>query len=163
MTRDLAMTSVANNPAPPTLAAAEPAALRARRAGPAGPSPHFSSVLKVADAASDRRPLTRADQAYQQAQELVALTLVQPVLDQVRNDPLKSPLFHGGFGEEAFGRQLDAIFARHITQKSRLPLVDAVYRQITAARPSPAAAPSDARRTAGPAAAPASQELDVRG
>lgn len=88
-------------------------------------------VFKIGDAATDRRTATREQEARLVAEQLVASTLVLPILSQARNDPFKSDLFHGGKGEEMFGSQLDTILAERITSSSRMPIVDAVYRSIT--------------------------------
>ncbi len=82
------------------------------------------------DAATDRTPAKPADQVYQAAQSLIAITLVQPMLAQARQDPFRTDLFHGGFAEDAFGAKLDAIIAERITQKTNLPIVASVYSRI---------------------------------
>ncbi len=53
----------------------------------------------------------RAQAAYEAAQQLVATTFIQPVLGQMRQDPFRSELFHGGFAEDAFQQQLDVRLA----------------------------------------------------
>ncbi len=67
------------------------------------------------------------------ARELVASTLLYPLLRQAREDPFQSDLFHGGQGEEVFAQQLDTILADRITQATRLPIVDAIERRLTGA------------------------------
>lgn len=64
------------------------------------------------------------------AQQLVATAFITPMLEQLRNDPFKSDLFHGGFAEDAFGQQLDTILADRISQKMGGPIADAVYRSM---------------------------------
>ena len=88
-------------------------------------------VFKIGDTATDRRTVTREQEARIVAEQLVASTLVLPILSQARNDPFKSEMFHGGKGEDMFGSQLDTILAERITSSSRMPIVDAVYRSIT--------------------------------
>lgn len=110
-----------------TLRAAQHTAPQAvtRRDGAGAP------VFKIGDTATDRRTATREQEAHLVAEQLVASTLVLPILSQARNDPFKSDMFHGGKGEEMFGSQLDTILAERITSSSRMPIVDAVYRSIT--------------------------------
>lgn len=83
------------------------------------------------DPATDRTRVSPANEAYEAAQSLVAITLIQPLLAQAREDPFKSDLFHGGFAEDTFGSQLDSIIAERITQSSRLPIVESIYNRIT--------------------------------
>jgi len=90
-----------------------------------------ASVFKIGDTAINRRTVTREQEARIVAEQLVASTLVLPILSQARNDPFKSEMFHGGKGEDMFGSQLDTILAERITSSSRMPIVDAVYRSIT--------------------------------
>lgn len=68
--------------------------------------------------------------AREAAQQLVSIALVQPVLAQMRRDPFRTDMFHGGFAEDAFGARLDSILAERITQRSNLPLVDAIERTL---------------------------------
>lgn len=85
------------------------------------------ALVSVATAETD-------DPAYAAAQSLVATTLVQPLLEQARQDPFRTELFHGGFGEDAFAQQLDTLLADRITGRAASPIVDAVYRSLTAHR-----------------------------
>lgn len=78
--------------------------------------------------ASSAPPNHRA--SHEAAQQLVSIALVQPVLTQMRRDPFRTELFHGGFAEDAFGARLDSILAERITQRSNLPLVDAIARTL---------------------------------
>lgn len=81
------------------------------------------------------------DQAYQAAQELVSIALIQPMLEQAHKSPFKVDRFHGGQGETMFQQKLDSIIAQRMVQASnapgtqtspRLPVVDAVYRSLQA-------------------------------
>ena len=91
---------------------------------------HFSDLINPRDFATDRTPKPPDDDLRQAASSLVAITLVQPLLAQVRQDPFRSELFHGGFAEDVFGKQLDSIIAERVTQAARFPVVNAVYNQI---------------------------------
>jgi len=87
----------------------------------------FARVLSAADATAKTESEVR-----KAAQQLVASTFVLPLLKQVRNDPFKNELFHGGSAEETWGAQLDTTIADRITARSNFPMVDAVYRSIMA-------------------------------
>ncbi|NJL32278.1 MAG: hypothetical protein HC898_12040 [Phycisphaerales bacterium] len=91
---------------------------------------HFSKILALQDAATDRLPQSREELVRQTAEELVSTALVKPLLGQLRNDPFKSELFHGGQAEDAFGEQMDTLLADRMVKGTRLPVVDAVYRTL---------------------------------
>src|SRR5690606_5225002 len=63
------------------------------------------------------------------AEDFVATALLMPLMEQVRDDPFKSDLFHGGFTEDAFLRQFDQIIADRLSKRMSLPIVDSIYRQ----------------------------------
>ncbi len=71
------------------------------------------------------------DRAREAAEQLVATTLVSPLLAELRTQPLDAKLFHGGFAEDAFRQQLDTALADEIVKSSRFPLVDRIQAQIT--------------------------------
>lgn len=80
------------------------------------------------------------DKAREAAEKLVASALVAPLLGELRDQPLDTKLFHGGFAEDAFRGQMDTLLADEIVKSSRFPIVDRIYRDITrqaAAKPSP--------------------------
>ena len=65
----------------------------------------------------------------------MATAFILPLLEQVRNDPFKSDLFHGGKGEEVFGQQLDVIFAENITSSANFGLSQALVERFRQASP----------------------------
>jgi len=91
---------------------------------------HFAKLLAPGDAATDRTEPSRDDQARQAAESLVSITLIDPLLAQAREDPFRTDLFHGGFAEEAFGAQFDAIIAERLTHAAQMPIVESVYNQL---------------------------------
>ena len=91
---------------------------------------HFSQFLNPHDTATDRIDRPQEDESLEAARSLVSIGLIQPLLSQIRKDPFRSELFHGGQGEEAFGAKLDTILAERITQASNLKLVDAVHQRM---------------------------------
>ncbi len=109
-------------------------------AGAAASPPHFAELIDPRDFAADRTPTSPRERVHRAAVQLVSSTLVKPILDQVRKDPLRSKLFHGGTAEDTFGAQLDTILADRITAGANLPVVGAVERAILRA-PAASAAP----------------------
>ena len=91
---------------------------------------HFSDLIDPRDTATDRLDKSIESEAVEAARSLVSIGLIQPLLAQIREDPFRSELFHGGQGEDLFGAQVDAILAERITQASGFGIVDSVYRQI---------------------------------
>lgn len=79
----------------------------------------------------------KSQQARDTACRFVATAFFAPLLQGVRNDPLKSDLFHGGFGEDTFGQQLDTVFADAIVERLDQPevgkpfaLVQQIYESV---------------------------------
>ncbi|MCC7408962.1 MAG: rod-binding protein [Phycisphaeraceae bacterium] len=72
----------------------------------------------------------RKGQARKAAEQLVSTALVVPLLKQMRQDPFRTELFHGGQAEETFGSQLDQIFADRTVQGANFPLVSAIEKQL---------------------------------
>lgn len=72
-------------------------------------------------------------QLREAAEKLVSTTLIMPMFEQLRNDPLAANLFHGGRSEKIFQQQLDQVLSDRIAGATRFDLVDAVYKQLGAA------------------------------
>lgn len=100
----------------------------------------FAQQLTTATAGKSASP-TQMDRLTEVGDELVASAFVLPLLEQVRDDPFKSDLFHGGRGEEIFGQQLDVIMAERITASSNFGVGAALVERF---RP-PAAMPDAVR------------------
>jgi len=90
----------------------------------------FQQRLKVAVDEPARDEQARQESLRKSSQQLVATTFVMPMLAQMREDPFKSDLFHGGQTEDIFGQQIDTILAERIVAKADFSIVDAVYRTI---------------------------------
>ncbi len=75
-------------------------------------------------------PLTKEQKKMRKAaDELVAFSFILPMLKQIRNDPFRSELFHGGQGEEIWGSQLDQTLANRLSERLSLSIGKAVYEQ----------------------------------
>jgi Rod binding domain-containing protein len=73
-----------------------------------------------------------AESARAAAEEMVSITLVQPILASLRENSDAPPPFAPGDAERRFGPLFDAEIARRITKASNFPLVDQVARQLLA-------------------------------
>lgn len=78
------------------------------------------------------------DDLRQAAEQFVSTSLLTPLLAASRQDPFRSELFHGGFGEDAFMQQLDQILADRMSQRMSMPLVDAIYNKLNTNGSAPA-------------------------
>lgn len=72
-------------------------------------------------------------QLREAAEKLVSTTLIMPMFERMRNDPLAANLFHGGRGEKIFQQQMDQILSDRVAGAANFDVVDAVYRQLSAA------------------------------
>ena len=72
-------------------------------------------------------------QLREAAEKLVSTTMIMPMFEQLRNDPLATNLFHGGRGEKIFQQQMDQILSDRVAGATRFDLVDAVYKQLSTA------------------------------
>jgi len=59
---------------------------------------------------------SRDAEATEAARKLVAFAFVRPMFEMMENDPLKSDLIDGGFGEEAFKDHLYAVLRDRMVQ-----------------------------------------------
>lgn len=91
------------------------------------PSDGFSLRIDSLQRARDQKE--RETDVRQMAEQFVATSLIGPLMVQVRDDPFKSDLFHGGFTEDAFMRQFDEIIADRMSKRMSMPIVDAIYKQ----------------------------------
>jgi Rod binding domain-containing protein len=72
----------------------------------------------------------------QAAEQLIASTFYLPMLQSMRDDPFRSELMHGGYGEDAFAGMLDQELADRMARRDATGLVDMVsQRFLQAHRP----------------------------
>lgn len=83
----------------------------------------------LGDASSRETPESRARSA---AEQLVAITFVQPILAQVREAKDAAPPFAPTEAEKQFGALMDARVAQEIVGGARLPLVERLARDLLA-------------------------------
>lgn len=76
---------------------------------------------------------TQQDAARDAAEKLVATSLIMPLLEEVRTQPLDANLFGSGIAKDAFRQRLDQQFADRIVRSTNFPLVDRIYQTVTGA------------------------------
>ena len=96
----------------------------------------FVSALAIASTGSkvedtnEEKQTELQDKVRKAAEQLVASAFVLPMLQQMRNDPFKSDLMHGGSGEDLFGQMWDTRVADDMVKRQGFDLVDKIYGQI---------------------------------
>lgn len=100
-----------------------PGALTARQAD-------FASVIARAQKDIDDSPEAREDAARESAREFVAVTLVQPLLKQLRDTSQAAAPFAPSGAERQFRSMLDAQMAQRIVRASNFGIVDAIARNL---------------------------------
>lgn len=93
---------------------------------------------------SNETPQQREAKAFRNVEELVAQTLVVPVLEKLREDPLESGLFKKSEGEKALRPMIEAEVAKDIVHNMRTGLVEQVARRLL--NPKGVAADTSGRR-----------------
>lgn len=92
----------------------------------------FAAILARADAGrADRNPERAARDA---AEQFVSVTLVQPILAQLRSSNSAAPPFAPSRGERQFQAMMDAHIAQNVVRAAQFPLVDRLARQMLAAQ-----------------------------
>lgn len=93
----------------------------------AGEQQDFARILgRATSVASGSDP----KQARQAAEEFVAMSLVQPLLAQLRSSNHTAAPFAPSSGETQFQQMLDAHLAQNIVRAKQFPLVDSVARKL---------------------------------
>jgi len=67
------------------------------------------------------------------AEEFVSLSLIQPILAQMRKSEWAAEPFSPGLTEQRFGPLLDGVISRRVVKASNFGLVDAVARHLRGA------------------------------
>ncbi|MCC6907332.1 MAG: hypothetical protein IT430_05265 [Phycisphaerales bacterium] len=79
---------------------------------------------------SDETPLPRREKVRRNVEELVAQTLVMPVLERLRQDPLDSGLFKKTHAEQSLRPLLEAEVAKSIVRRMPSGLVDQMAHRL---------------------------------
>jgi len=116
-----------NSVLPTTSQTPEPTTAALRATPKASSAGGFATALNSARSTSSNA----MSELREAAQQMVASAFILPLLQQVRDDPFKSDLFHGGKSEDLFGQQLDTILADRIVDASRLGVADAIVDRMS--------------------------------
>ncbi len=73
---------------------------------------------------------TPKERAREAAEQLVAITFVRPILEEMRQSNNAAPPFAPSSGEKQFRSFLDAKLANEITRSAQFPLVDRIARDL---------------------------------
>ena len=87
------------------------------------------AMVRWSDRAQGGRAMTEED-ARGAAEELVAMTFVQPILSQMREMNDAAPPFAPGVAERRFGAMWDAEIAQRLVRSDGFGLVEAVARDV---------------------------------
>jgi len=97
----------------------------------------FNDMLSRVQAGTDQPgghnqgPAGEEDKKLREAAEMfVSTSMIMPLFQQLRNDPLAAKLIDGGRAESIFQQQLDQILSDRIASATRFDVVDAVYNQL---------------------------------
>jgi Rod binding domain-containing protein len=90
----------------------------------------FASVIARARKQIEDSPSSREAAAKESAREFVAVTLVQPLLKQLRDTSQAAAPFAPSGAERQFRSMLDAQMAQRIVRASNFGIVDAVARNL---------------------------------
>lgn len=87
----------------------------------------FASVLARTDPGAHRDPRAAAREA---AEQIVSVTLVQPLLSQLRSSNMAAAPFAPSRGERQFQGLMDAHTAQDLVKAANFPLVDALASRL---------------------------------
>ena len=87
----------------------------------------FASVLARSDPGAERDPRAAARGA---AEQIVSVTLVQPLLAQLRSSSMAAAPFAPSRGERQFQSLMDAHTAQDLVRAANFPLVDALAERL---------------------------------
>lgn len=89
----------------------------------------FAEVLSIADRAPQDAK-TQVDPSRDAAERLVATTLVEPILKQLRESVHIAPPFGPGKGEQSFQSIADAHTAKEVVKSKNFALVDRLAQEL---------------------------------
>lgn len=98
------------------------------RTGVSARQGEFARLMAIAD----RAPGGGSSDPRQAAEQLVAMVLVEPVLERVRESSEAAPPFRANEAEKQFRALMDARLAQEIVRSANFPLVDRLARDLRA-------------------------------
>jgi len=90
----------------------------------------FTSLLTKASDAQTAAGKSRDQQLRESVEQLVSSAFILPLMNELRDQPLDSDLFGGGFAEDSFKQQLDTILADRMVAGGNMPLVEVIYNRL---------------------------------
>ncbi len=100
---------------------------------PVGGTDNFAAQLQ-------RFQPEQIDEAREAAKQWVGIAFFQPLLEQMENDPLRTELFHGGYGEKVWSRELNSVLRERMAEASSFELADVIVDRLMKPQASPPAA-----------------------
>jgi len=101
-----------------------PAPARARGEG-------FTSLLTKSSDAARAAGKSKQQQVRESVEQLVSSAFILPLMNELRDQPLDSDLFDGGFAEDSFRQQLDTVLADRMVAGGNFPVVEVIYDRLT--------------------------------
>ena len=96
---------------------------RAMVDGPRGEADNFAAHLK-------KHTPEQIEEAREAAAQWVGVAFFQPLLDQMQDDPLRTDLFHGGYGERVWSQELNSILRERMAEASSFELADVIVDRL---------------------------------
>ena len=103
----------------------------ARDPRPARSAGGFTSLLTASSDAARSAGKTREQQVRESVEQLVSSAFILPLMNELRDQPLDSDLFGGGFAEDSFRQQLDTILADRMVSGGNFPLVEVIHERLS--------------------------------
>ncbi len=97
---------------------------------PVGGADNFAAELQ-------RFQPEQVDEAREAAKQWVGIAFFQPLLEQMENDPLRTELFHGGYGEKVWSRELNSVLRERMAEASSFDLADVIVDRLMKPEASP--------------------------
>ncbi len=91
--------------------------------GPGGEADNFAAHLK-------KYTPEQIEEARDAAAQWVGVAFFQPLLDQMQNDPLRTDLFHGGYGERVWSQELNTILRERMAEASSFELAEVIVDRL---------------------------------
>lgn len=90
----------------------------------------FTSLLTASSSDAQGAGKTREERAREAVEQLVSSAFILPLMQEVRDQPLDSDLFDGGYAEDSFRQQLDTVLADRMVAGGNFPVVEVIYDRI---------------------------------
>ncbi|NBC10197.1 MAG: hypothetical protein GVY24_00490 [Planctomycetes bacterium] len=91
----------------------------------------FTSLLTKASDTARAAGKSKEQQVRESVEQLVSSAFILPLMNELRDQPLDSDLFGGGFAEDSFRQQLDTVLADRMVAGGNFPVVEVIYERLT--------------------------------